>query len=243
MSRFLRIVSVVALALSFGAGEALGSELRAFLAASADAYTHHRNSMFYLRTGNTALVGLELTKLSEKWAAVVARHQKSPPDAFAADPDWKQVLNDITDRVRKGVAALDQGDNDAVKAHLGPIRGLLADLRRRNNIVVFSDYVDRANAAMDRLFHFRRNPPDFSNLTQVDELRRATAILEFLYKECGKNAPPRLRADKGFQNILADAIRSVGKIWGAIAEKSPDRVVSILRELRSFDRFLYLRYG
>lgn len=236
------LVSLV-LALAGPAGIARASDLSDFNKAVAVAYGHYRAATSYLRTGNAALAGIELEAARETWRDVASRFAASPPDAFADDPAWAGTLTAIGQRLEDSLAATDGGDLKAAGEILAPIRGELSDLRSRNNVVVFSDRVDAFSAAMDRLWHFRHQPPDLDSAATLRELRSGTAVLEYLLRLCREAAPARLRMNPDFVRFLDSGAEAVERLWQAIETKDQELLINTLRELRSFERLFFLRFG
>ena len=136
-----------------------------------------------------------------------------------------------------------KGDAKAAIKTLRPIRKILSDLRRRNGVVVYSDTVDKANAAFAKLFKFRYNPLDFNAVEEVDQLRQTLAITVYWYQQCVENAPAKLRQDAEFKRLMEDSLYSLSRIWVAIANKAETNLISLLRGLSSSDKMLFLRFG
>lgn len=227
----------------FAPGVVWAGELVDFNTAVASAYAHYRSAVFYLRTGNPPVASLELEDMAEKWGALEKRFAATPPDAFADDPAWRETISDIRTRIDAAVTATIAGDAKAGQAALAPVRGALAALRSRNGVRVFSDCIDEANAAANKIWAFRHNPPDFDNHEQLDRLRANTALVTYLYERCRDEAPAAIRDNATFKRIIAGALHSMSRMWVAINDKNKTAVVNILREFRSFDKLLYLEFG
>jgi hypothetical protein len=154
---------------------AQAGQLAAFNAAVAEAYAPYRGAVSYLRTGNLDLAALELEAAAARWSAVVERFAAAPPDAFADDPAWRASLMNLSRRFDKAIQAIDAGDPETARSLLAPVRGTLGALRRRNNVTVFSDHIDEITRAMDRLWRFRKEPPDFAEAATLRELQSASS--------------------------------------------------------------------
>ncbi len=229
---------MVAMAAPAGAGE-----LARFNAAVAMAYTHYRGAVFYLRTGNPAVANIELQQATALWTAEVLPFREAPPDAFGEDDAWPGLLDDVAARLEKATSATGEGLAESAAEALAPIRGSLAALRARNQVRVFSDYVDEANAAMDALWVFRQSPPDFGKPDQVNDLRAKTAVTAYLYRRCVERAPAAVAEAPEFKRIMGGTLESLGRMWSVIDAGDREAVISILREIRSFDRMLWLQFG
>ncbi|NQV82544.1 MAG: hypothetical protein HQ494_01875 [Rhodospirillales bacterium] len=214
-----------------------------FNEAVAAAYGFYREAFFLLRAGNAQVASLELEEMAEHWGVIVKRFADSPPDIFSTDSAWKKTLAEINERIAQGLEAAIAGNAKAASKALEPIRKMLSDLRRRNGAVIFSDYVDRANAAFAKLYEFRKNPPDFDAVEQVDQLRQITAVTAYWYEQVRENAPKATAHDPEFKRLMDDSLHSLSRIWVAIASKKEANLISILRGLHSSDRILFFRFG
>lgn len=231
-------LAIIALAAPAGAGE-----LARFNAAVAKAYTHYRGAVFYLRTGNPAVANIELQQAAAYWTSEVLPFRAAPPDAFAEDAAWPDVLDDVGARLEKAVAATREGLAEPATEALAQIRPALAALRARNQVRVFSDCIDEANAAMDALWVFRESPPDFGKPEAVNDLRAKTAVTAYLYRRCAEAAPSAIAEAPEFKRIMGGTLESLERMWAVIDAGDGEAVISILREIRSFDRMLWLQFG
>jgi hypothetical protein len=237
------LAALAALVLSGLAGTGRAGELSDFNEATAAAYRHYRTAVSYLRTGNAALAAIELETAAGKWQGVTGRFAANPPDAFADDAVWTVTLNGIGQRIGQALTSTDAGDLKTARETLAPVRGQLSALRRRNQVVVFSDRVDEVTAAMDRLWRFRHDRPDFASAAVLRELRSATAVFEHLLRRCREDAPAVLRGDPDFVRFLDSAAEGVERLWQAVEGKDGQLLINTLRELRSFERLFFLRFG
>jgi hypothetical protein len=211
--------------------------------AVADATEHYREAQFYLRTGNPMVASFGLQDLSDKWQAITKQFAKSPPGVYANDTKWEPSLSEISRHIQDGIKATDEGDLDGAKKRLAPIRQILSALRSRSGVFLFSDRVDRANAAMDAIWHFRHNPPDFADEKQVNDLRQKTTLMTYWYEQCRDTASDEVKKDPQFRRLVDRTLYSLGRMWVAISEKNQLSVINILREMRSSDKLLYLHFG
>ncbi len=222
---------------------ASAGELRSFNQQVTDAYAPYRSAMFYLHTGNPGVAYLDLEAASEQWQAVVDRFQAAPPDAFVDDPDFKTTLNAIDSALEAGRMALEADDQEAATQVLATVRTDLAALRRRNGLRAYGDCIDDMNAAMDRLWVYRQDPPDFAKTDQINQVKREASVTEFLYRRCYQTAPPELQARDSFKRLFEGSLVSLPLIFDALDQGNEAQLINILRELRSFDRMIWLEFG
>jgi hypothetical protein len=205
----------------------------AFHAAVAGAYRHYREAIHYYETGNTELGELALDQFAAEWKSLSARYAGAPPPVYVNDTAFTETLAAIE---AKAASAVGSAPAETLLA-LKPIRADLAALRKRSGQRVFSDCVDAMNAAMDRLWAYRQRPPDAKQRPAFQAAARATAGR---YRECLEQAPAALRESAEFRRMLEGALASLARLEAAT---EAELIVSLLRELRSFDKLIWLRFG
>lgn len=240
----------LAAAFLFGTGLAVvpsaapqANELKAFNGAVAKAFTHYRGALFYFRRNNADTGAFELELFKDAWGAIEKRWRDRAPDAFAGDPKWKATFARIGGVIDTGVAALDKDGAKAARKAIRSVRGLLSDLRRRNGVFTYSDCIGELNAQMKKVWPYRHNPPDFEKLAEVNTVKREASVYEYLLKKCRAQAPAKYRNSDEFIRMFDAAENSVRTLWDATDKKQRRRFINILRELRPFDRLIFLRFG
>ena len=234
---------LLGLILALAAGPAAADAMQGYHRAVGAAMKHARLAQFYLRTGNLAVAGTELDQATDKWAGVTATFGAKPPGNLAGDRAFKGDLEAVAGALGAALAAVDEDERDAAARHLKPIADRLAALRKRNGLWIYSDCIAAMNRAMDGAWVYRRKPPDFADAAQVAELDKRLAVLAHWYKRCFREAGPRERADPAFGRLFPGSLESIERLIRAAKDKSALRVINNLRELRSFDRLIWLYLG
>lgn len=221
----------------------MASDFGNFHGALAQAYPHYREALFYLRTGNAAVAEVELEQWSSKWEGISEQFLNVPPDVYSDDPAWAATLTQIGTVSRDGLSLARSEKLPLALKTLEPIRKSLSNLRQTSHVIIFSDYVDQANQMFENLFQFRHNPPAFDNEDQLNAFRRAVSFTTYAYQQVVDRAPGVYGDDPEFQRLMKQSLYSLGRLWVAIAEKNQLNLINILREMRSSDRMLFLRFG
>ena len=207
------------------------------------AYAHYREAVFHGRTGNTAVAALALDDFIVKWSSLIERFGDSPPVEYAADSGWKDTLRDILARAETGLTALDADDPDAARDAIDPIRAILGDLRRRNNVVTYSDHVDRLSAAMDVLARYRREVKDLRDASVVAMVREQATIVAAMFEKCRSEATPEVAVNPGFTRLVDGADASMGKLLESLETNDLLLFRIGIGELRSYERIMFMRFG
>ncbi len=240
MFRFLPVLTMVVLLVSF---QSRGDASQAFDSTISEAYTGYRAATSYLRTGNPGLASLEAAGALDALKEAIVKYGDMPPSAYAKDSTFKQTLSDIRDRLEKGLAEAEEGNTKAAAGTLAPVRDMLYELRKRNGVRLYADCITELNRAMEPLFRHRHETPDLANADVRAQVTAESRTYEDLLNDCRSMAPESYEDDVEFKRLFDGTLESVQSMYPAIDSGEPGRVINVLRELRSFDRIIYFRFG
>jgi hypothetical protein len=241
--KILSPLLLAAALVSAPSAQATADELQDFFEAKQNAYRYYRSAWFYLRTGNTDLAALELSFFVRGWDEIRSRFSEAPPGPFADDPLWREGLAEIGARAVDGMTALESADTEAAKASLGPIPRVMADIRARNGVVTFSDAVDALTGAMESLWRYRSEPPNLSDQATVANLDEGAVRLRAAFDRLRNDAPDDVAFDDQFLRLVNDSDAAIDRLQNAVDARDQSALINALRELRSFERLLWLNFG
>jgi hypothetical protein len=240
-------VAFLSLALLVAPAAAKAGDLADFNALVEAAAAHNRVAIFYLRTGNTDLAGLELDGLHAAWSKVTERFAGKRPDPFDGNAVYVTVMTDIGLRLVTADMMLNAGRADAARTALVGVRDNLYRLRRSAGIAVLADCVQDANGAMDALYAFDGKASDksldWSTPATAQTIAGRAAVYRHELERCDTMAADVVRKNPEFRRLIDGAKASLDLMGKAIADKDNDLLHRILIELRSFDNLLAFRYG
>ncbi len=203
----------------------------------------YRAALFYARTGNAALAGIELRQAQAVWDEILAAYGATPPPPYAKDSRFAADLKDITARISKGADLLDEEKGKEARQELAPVRDLIYGLRDRAGRKGYSECVTDLNRHMDFLFKWRHDRPDFTVPGTADTVMQAALKYRDILRACRAMAPAHYQKAADFKRIYDGADASISSMPQAVERKDALGVVNILRELRSFDRILFFKLG
>ncbi len=234
------IILVVSLSVS---APAKSADLDAFHAAVEGVNRPYTSALFYLRTGNTGLASFDLMAARSRWQKLLEQFQDSPPIPLNNDANWNSSLAAIASAFEKGIAQADAGEVKAAQETLLLIRTTLYDLRNRNGLRVLADCIFELNKQMDALYEYRHAPPDLERAEIRMRVTEMGAAYAQLVSACRQLAPQELRQNTDFQSLFDGTLKSINSIVRPVETKDQRGVINVLRELKSFDRLLWLRWG
>jgi len=121
------------------------------------------------------------------------------------------------------------------------IRDLLADLRRRNGVIVFSDHMNAYHAAMETLLE--AGPQVLEGPKAFLELMARAGVLEYLAQRLLSEAPASLAGQPEFvarQRAVADAVAALRR---AALAQDRDAAAAALKALKGPYSRLFLAFG
>ncbi|MGB0671671.1 MAG: hypothetical protein ACPGNT_09250 [Rhodospirillales bacterium] len=208
-----------------------------------DAYQGYRAGLFYLRTGNPAIAGIELAGSVDQWRALEQSYAAHPPAGYVADKGFGDSLRRIGDALALGLEKTMAGDVKAAQEILLPLRDRMGDLRASNGFYLHADCINDLNGLMDKLYRFRHKPPDMTSEAVRQDLTRETEAYIAKLAACKTSSEHRYGGDERVSDLFDGTRQSIESLLPAIEARDPTRVVNIIRELRSFDRMLFLTAG
>ncbi len=229
----------LALVATTGHADAVGD----FNKSVSEAYTSYRSASNYLRTGNPGLASLEIASALETWHRIVEKNAAQPPAAYAKDKTFSATLGSIEKSLDAGLKASENEDGVAALKVLEPIRDQLYQLRKRNGVRLYADCITELNNAVEPLYEYRHHTPDLSKADVRQKMTGESQVYADLLKECRSMAPAEQAKEQEFVRLFDGTAQSIQSMFPAIDSKDPGRVINILRELRSFDRIIYFRFG
>lgn len=239
------LIRALPLFLVLPAGIVRAAEPGPFVAAVSAAYPQLKMSWFYCRTGNDVLAGDELDSFIAAWRKIDARFRSAPPQPFARDKGWTASLDRIGKDLGHAADAIRAGRAKDAIAPLGDVRRELGAMRRRNGIVIFSDYVDAYGAVVDRLAALRQRTRKEHSLSDADidvyaglarDLRAAVETLR-------ARAPDALKNDPGFTGSVEGNLASIAKLDRGIRDRHAKAIHGSVSSVRADFVLLFTRYG
>jgi hypothetical protein len=226
-------------------GAARAAEPGDFVAEVSKAYPHFKMAWFYCRTGNGMLAEEEIGSFIAAWRTIEAHFAAKPTPAFAADAKWGDSLKSVGAVLgrAKGLIAADK-PREALPA-LDEVRQLLAALRKRNGVTVFSDYVEQYSTVIDRLVALRTKTRNMPTLAQqdLDAYAALARDLRAAVERLRAQAPAHLAGDEGFNASLKGNLDSIGKLERGIKGRSARAVHGSVSSVRADFVLLFTRYG
>ena len=209
--------------------------------AMVSAYQPYRVALF--RTNSKAQVESEaaIVQASQAWQDLISKYAKSPPAPYDRDTSFGKSLADVTGVYEK--ASSEIRAHKLVQAHetLESARDLMAEMRRRNNVVVYSDHMNAYHAEMEHLLN--DGPKWVEQAEGFLLLMEKLGTMEFLAARLRSEAPSAVSSDPAFAPALKMVEQSLTALREAILSQDVVRVREALSKIKVPYSQLFLKFG
>ena len=219
----------------------LGFAADPFTDAMTAAYAPYRVVLF--RTNSKAQMESELAmaQAQQAWQKLVSTYAKAPPVPYDRDAQFAQTLADVAAVYE--TASQEIRDKKLAQAHetLEKARDLMADIRRRNQVIVYSDHMNAYHAEME---HMLDHGPKWAGQPQgFLQLMEKLGALEFLAARLRTEAPAAVASDPGFIPAVTAVEMSLSTLRQAIMAQDAAKVLEALPKIKGPYSRLFLNFG
>jgi hypothetical protein len=182
-----------------------------------------------------------VNELERQWSSFAGQYKK-PPAHFAEEKAWEPTLAKVRALISKGSEAAKRASLDDSHDALEEIRVILGDLRRRNNVIIFSDHVNAYHEQMDEIIGADYAVDGFDAAQRL-ELIEQLAVLVFLAEAMERNAPPEYSSNPEFVTLLESVFSSIDKVRQSIEENDKRHIINAIAGLKSPFAKLFIKFG
>ena len=205
------------------------------------AYGPYRAALFRTNGSSQAESQQALTQAQQAWGRLVTQFGAKPPAPYDRDTAFGTALLAVDKVYAK--ALVEVGANQLARAHntLEEARDIMADLRRRNQVITYSDHMNAYHTEMEHLLE-----QSAKMLVLPDGLARLTAragALHYLAGRLSSEALPSPMDNAEFKVLLQVVEVSVQELQSALFAQDAVAVKAALGRLKPAYSKLFLKFG
>jgi hypothetical protein len=205
------------------------------------AYAPYRAALF--RTNSKAQPESEqaIAQAQQAWKAISERFAGKPSAPYDRDPEFAKSLAQVAAVYER--AAQQIGDRRLADAHetLEQVRDLIAGLRRRNDVVVFSDHMNAYHAEMEHVLQQAQQVTGSSRDLML--LMARVGTLEYLARRLRSEASAALLREPDFQPLLDTVEASVAALRAAVLSQDAAAIRAAIDKLKGPYSRMFLKFG
>jgi hypothetical protein len=205
------------------------------------AYAPYRSALFRTNGRDAAAAQAALDDAQRRWQAVVERYGTGAPAPYAADAQWASTLREVSAVYERAEAQVRGGQLAQAHETLEQVRDLLAALRQRSQVVVYSDAMNAYHEVMEQVIG-----GSGLWLEQGDGwwvLMAEVGKLDYLAERLDTQAPAELKRDPDFVAGRKAVADSVAALRAAVRAQDKAATREAIGKLKPPYSRLFLRWG
>jgi hypothetical protein len=229
----------VAMLLALASGASNASD--AFTDALQIAYGPYRAALFATNQKSVPDAQAAVEKALSAWQSLMAQVGSSVPAPYDRDTAFAQSLQRVN--AIFGTAGQQVKSGALPQAHdtLEEVRDVVAELRHRNGVVVYSDHMNAYHAHMEHLLGRADKLP----AAQADWMAMAAqvGVLEYLAEKLDSQAPAALKSQPEFVSLLQAVRKTSQSLQQAVQRQDSVQTRDALGQLKGPYSRLFLKFG
>lgn len=205
------------------------------------AYAPYRVALF--RTNSNAQTESQqaIAQAQQAWTKLTEQHSAKPPAPYDRDPAFAASLAEVS-KVYV-LAAQDAATNQLNSAHetLEKARDIMAEMRRRNQVVIFSDHMNAYHSEMENVLI--NGPKILSQSNGMQQLTAMVGTLSYLAKRLITEAPANYTKDEEFGTLAKAVNKSVNDLQDALFSQDAAAVKTALTKVKVPYSKFFLKFG
>ncbi len=182
-----------------------------------------------------------LTQAQQTWNKLSTEFGAKPAAPYDRDAKFAASVKEVSkvyDQALKEVAA---GQLSQAHTTLEQVREVMADMRTRNNVVVFSDHMNAYHSQMEVIMIHGQDT--LAQPKGMWLLTAQTGALSYLAQQLELQAPADLKANAEFTGLLKAVNQSVSQLEAALLNQNVEAVKAAAGKLKGPYSKLFAKFG
>lgn len=205
------------------------------------AYGPYRVALFKTNSNSQADSLQAITQAQQSWGQIVTQFGARPAAPYDRDADFARSLSEVNKVYSK--AAEQIGRNELSEAHetLEHARDIMADMRRRNDVIVYSDHMNAYHAQMEIVLN--EGQATLAKANGIHELTAQAGALEFLATRLKTEAPADYANNEEFNALFKAVEKSVAELKAALFADDANKVKEALGKVKVPYSKMFIKFG
>lgn len=205
------------------------------------AYGPYRAALFKTNAGQAGESVEALKQAQAAWAQVAQLVKSQPTVPYANDALMAKTLTGVDGYYATAAQQVAAGKLPDAHATLEGVRDLLSELRRQNQVIVYSDHMNAYHAQMEHLLE--EGPKWLKAGDGMPRLAAQAGVLSYLAGRLASEAPAAAQASPEFKELLGAVTRSVEALNAAVAAGDKAQVEKALGQVKAPYSKLFIKFG
>jgi hypothetical protein len=205
------------------------------------AYGPYRAALFKTNGNSQVEASEAMIQAQRAWNELTIKFTASQPPPYDSDSAFKTSVAEVSKVYAKASEQVAANQLSAAHETLEVARDVLAELRRRNQIVVYSDHMNAFHSEMEHVLI-----DGAKLLTQPNGVQQLTAqvgVLTYLSKRLGTEAPSVYLNNVEFKDSLSTVENSVAGLRAAMFSQNSETIKEAIKKLKPAYSKMFLKFG
>jgi len=205
------------------------------------AYAPYRAALFKTNAGQAGESADALKQAQAAWAQVAQTVKSQPTVPYANDALMAKTLTGVDGYYATASQQVAAGKLSDAHATLEGVRDLLSELRRQNQVIVYSDHMNAYHAQLEHLLD--EGPKWLKAGDGMPRLAAQAGVLSYLAAKLASEAPAPVEASPEFKELLGAVTRSVEALNAAVAAGDKAQVEKAIGQVKAPYSKLFIKFG
>ncbi len=205
------------------------------------AYAPYRAALYLTNGKDAAEAATAVSRARQAWTDVATRFASAVPAPYQGDTLWPSTLTQVGAAYDKAASQVQAGQLAPAHETLEQVRDLLAGLRQRNGVVVYSDHMNAYHEEMEHVVVEGRK--QLGDAAAAQALLARVGALDYLARRLRTQAPETLTRDAEFTALQAKVEESVATLKQALIKQDLPAAREAVGKVKGPYSRLFRQYG
>ena len=182
-----------------------------------------------------------LAQARQGWNQMATRYGAQPPAPYDRDPDFVSSVAEVSQVYAKAAAEIDQDQLKEAHNTLERAREVMADMRHRNQVNVYSDHMNAYHTQMEVVL--LGGAQTLAGPNGLLELTAQVGALDYLAAKLKSEATPENLKNEEFLSLNQAVTQSVADLKAALFVQDADKVKAAISKLKGPYAKLFAKFG
>ncbi len=182
-----------------------------------------------------------LLKAQQTWSKISTQFAAKPAAPYDRDTAFAASVAEVSKVYEQAMKEVSAGQLTNAHNTLEQVREVMADMRQRNNVVVFSDHMNAYHSQMEVIMI--HGSDTLAQPKGMLLLTAQTGALSYLAKQLEVQASAELKANPEFTGLLQAVSQSVSKLEAALLNQDSAAVKDATSKLKGPYSKLFAKFG
>ena len=204
-------------------------------------YAPYRVALFKTNSNAQDDARKAVAQAQQGWQAIVAEYGAKPPVPYDRDSEFSGSLAKVSEVYAKAAAQIDKNELSEAHETLEHAREVMAEMRHRNQIVVYSDQMNAYHSQMEKVLIDGEK-----TLAGPDGMQQLTAqvgALEYLAGRLKSEAPVDYLQNDEFNALYKAVDQSVSDLKSALFAQDAAKAKAAIGKLKGPYSKMFIKFG